>query len=101
MGFGVEVTLHDYPRTGGLGPETAAHGVSNVARMRADFVKASRGIKSQLAAEPDFMRKRYRRKDTDNQHHKLLLALSGCPARVRVRRRAEQLSGEEDRRRTE
>jgi len=53
MGFGTEVLLMIILGLVVLGPKRLHTVLQHVARIRADFEKASRSIKSQLAAEPE------------------------------------------------
>jgi hypothetical protein len=45
--------VHTHARIADIGSEAAAHVVGQVTRAKAQFEEASRGFKSQLAAEPD------------------------------------------------
>jgi Sec-independent protein translocase protein TatA len=53
MGFGVEVLFMTVLGLVVLGPKRLHTLLQHVARARADFQKASRSIKSQLAEEPE------------------------------------------------
>jgi len=53
MGFGVEVLFMIVLGLVVLGPKRLHTLLQHVARARADFQKASRSIKSQLAKEPE------------------------------------------------
>ena len=52
-GFWHGNAVHIYARLAGIGSKAAAHIVGHVARAKAQFEEASRGFKSQLAAELD------------------------------------------------